>query len=203
MKTIKQLLMDADPLRHEPAALPQRDLRRQAIVAAASGGAAVAGRARIRLARLGIMTIVVIGILVLGSRWWPSMVFESYAAVRFEVRLAEVGPAPGLREAKIAGTDRSVYLHEEVVVSNVDIARAEIIDGGVPSQFGVSVHFTAEGAEKMRVATQHHIGRPVAILVDDEVVVAPVLRAVIGASAVINGNYNRDQAERIVNGMLR
>jgi preprotein translocase subunit SecD len=64
----------------------------------------------------------------------------------------------------------------------------------------VGVEFNASGAEKMRAATGNHIGKPVAILLDSQVVVAPVLRAAIGASAVITGNF-RTQAEGIVNGI--
>ena len=40
MKSIRELLQDADPLQHEPALSPgERDFRRQAVLAAASGGA--------------------------------------------------------------------------------------------------------------------------------------------------------------------
>jgi preprotein translocase subunit SecD len=53
----------------------------------------------------------------------------------------------------------------------------------------------------MLAATQNHIGRPVAILVDDEVVMAPTVRAAIGERAEINGNYTREEAERVVNGI--
>ena len=104
MKTIKQLLLEADPLRHEPPVpLTQRDLRRQAVVASASLNMRGAAAIRPRLARLVIVTLAAIGILFLGSRLWPFVVFESHAAVRFEVRLAEESPGPGLREAKEIG----------------------------------------------------------------------------------------------------
>jgi preprotein translocase subunit SecD len=41
----------------------------------------------------------------------------------------------------------------------------------------------------------------VAILIDGQVVMAPVVRASLGASATITGNFTRAQAERIVNGI--
>ena len=41
--------------------------------------------------------------------------------------------------------------------------------------------FTAEGARKMREATASHVGRPMAILIDGEVVMAPTLRDPISA----------------------
>jgi hypothetical protein len=201
MKTIQDLLHDADPLGYE-AAIPssRRDASRQTVLAAAFAATPVA-TGRFSFVRLATVSIVVLGILLLGSRLWPRMGFETSADVRFEVRLAESGPGPGLREAKVAGSEQSVYLHDEIVVSNGDIDRAEMLSSRDGAQFVVGVHFTPEGARKMRAASQSHIGKPVAILIDGDVVMAPVLRSAIGDSAEINGNYSREQAERIVNGL--
>ena len=40
-----------------------------------------------------------------------------------------------------------------------------------------------------------------AILIDGQVVMAPVLRTPISASAVVTGNFTKAEAERIVNGI--
>ena len=53
----------------------------------------------------------------------------------------------------------------------------------------------------MLAATASHIGKPVAILIDGDVVMAPVLTGLISTSAVIDGNYTRAEAERIVDGI--
>jgi hypothetical protein len=204
VKTIKELLQDADPLRHEPAiSASRRDASRQAVLAAAFASAPSTVSTRFRVARFAAVSLVVIGMgmLFLASRLLPRMGFEAYAAVRFEVRLAEDTPAPGLREAKVLGSGRSIYLHPQVVVGNGDIARAEVLPGREPLQFVVGVSFTADGARKMRAATQNHIGSPVAILIDDEVVMAPTVRSVIGDRAEINGNFTRARAEQIVKGL--
>jgi hypothetical protein len=203
MKNIREVLQDADPLRHEPAwPSDQRDFRRLAILAAASGAhaPAVAG-SRSRIAVLATAALMVIAASFLGAVVWSLFISDLQAAIRFEVRLAEDRPAPGLRAAKVSDSDRTVYLHDEVIVTNSDIAAAQVVQGSRPSQYGVSVEFNASGAEKMRAATGNHIGKPVAILVDGQVVVAPVLRTPIGASAVVNGNYTRTQAEKIVRGI--
>jgi SecD-like export protein len=200
MNTITELLEDADPLWDEPpVSSRRRDASRQAVLAAAF--AVPAASPRFSVARLAMVSVVVIAILLLGSRLLPPMGFETHADVRFEVRLAETAPGPGLREARIAGTERVIYLHEEIVVSNGDIDRAEMLPGREGLRFVVGVHFTPEGARKMNAATQNHIDRPIAILVDGEVVMAPTVRSTIGDSAEINGNYTREQAERIVNGL--
>ena len=72
-----------------------------------------------------------------------------------------------------------------------------------PDRFGVSVPFLAAGAERVRQATATHIGRPMAILIDGVVVMAPVVRSPIGDSAVISGNFTQTEGERIVNGIGR
>jgi preprotein translocase subunit SecD len=67
--------------------------------------------------------------------------------------------------------------------------------------FGVSVQFLQAGAERMKQATAIHVGRPVAILIDGAVVMAPVVRSPIGDSAVISGNFTQAEAERIAEGI--
>jgi preprotein translocase subunit SecD len=124
------------------------------------------------------------------------------AAVRFEVRLAEDQPIPGLVVAQVLDSGRVIYLHPETVVSNDDIAQTWVSHDG-PARFGVTVEFLPPGAERMRQATTPHLGRPVAILIDGGVVLAPVVRSPISDSAVISGNYTRAEAERIADGIGR
>jgi hypothetical protein len=202
MKTIRELLRDADPLQHEPTwPSGQRDFRRQAVIAAASAVRTPGGIGlRSRIAVFIAVASIAVAAPFLGSRGWSLVVGDLRAAVRFEVRLAEEKPAPGLREVKVSGSDRSIYLYDEVVVSNSDIAAARLVQGS-PAQYSVGIEFNASGAEKMRAATGGHIGRPVAILLDGQVVMAPVVKASLGASAVITGNFTRSQAERIVEGI--
>jgi len=98
-------------------------------------------------------------------------------------------------------SNRTVYLHPEIVVTNSDIARSRVIPGGSPSQFGIDVQLTSAGAEKMRQATMSHLGKPVAILIDGSVVIAPSVKSAIGAAAVITGDYTQADAQRIAAGM--
>ena len=157
-----------------------------------------------RLNKSRIVVCATIGLIVIAATFLGTHArspFIVQAAVSFEVRLAEDKPANGLREAKVSGSERPVYVHDEVIVSNSDIAAARVVQGR-PTQYGVSVEFTASGAEKMRAATASHIGRPVAIFIDAQLVVAPVVRTPIAASAILTGNYTKAQAERIVKGLV-
>jgi hypothetical protein len=204
MKSVTELLRDADPLLHESmTSSEQRDYRRKVILAAASrprDGAEAEQRSRVTLlVTLGIVAIV---ILFFADRMWSPLVNDVYAApVRFELKLAEDKPAAGLREAKIAGTDRLVYLHAETIVANSDIARAYIIQVDHSSQYDVGVEFNPSGTEKIRAATARHIGRPVAILLDGQVVMTATVRAPIAESAEISGHLSRTEADKIVKGI--
>ncbi|MGO9087210.1 MAG: SecDF P1 head subdomain-containing protein [Candidatus Sulfotelmatobacter sp.] len=203
MKSITELLRDADPLlRESVTSSEQRDYRRKAVLAAASRARDRAGaEPRSRLTLFATLGFVMIVVLFLAERMWSPLVSNVYAApVRFEVKLAEENPAAGLREAKVSGTDRSVYLHAEDVVTNSDISRAYIIQVDHSSQCNVGVEFNPSGIEKIRAATAGHIGKPVAILLDGQVVTTAVVREPITESAVISG-LSRAEAEKIVKGI--
>jgi preprotein translocase subunit SecD len=144
--------------------------------------------------------MVVIGITAAGYQMWMRGTTQLLAAVRFEVRLAEDQPIPGLIVARVADSGRVIYLHPEIVVNNDDILQSWVSEDS-PNQFAVAVQLLPGGAERMRQATATHVGRPVAILIDGTVVAAPVVRAPIGDAAVISGNYTRAEAERIADGM--
>ena len=203
MKTVRELLQDADPLQDEPVwPTEERDLRRQAVLAAASGShSRVEGRSKSRIAVFSTVAVAAIFALLLVFRVWSPFVRDVQAAVHFEVRLAEDHPGPGLREAKVAGSERSIYLHDEIIVDNGDIAEARVVRQEGASQYVISMEFKPSGAEKMQAATGNHIGKPIAILIDGKVVMAPLVRTPIDASAVISDDFTKAQAERIVKGM--
>ena len=201
MTSLKNLLQDADPVRHE---IPRLDAARERIRSTMLQTTPVDRSARSLRARLTLtaaVALAVIGVAALGYQVWVNGATPVLAAVRFEVRLAEKQPTPGLVVAQIADSRELIYLHPEIVVSNDDIAESWVYQDG--PGFGVAVRFLPSGAERMKQATTAHIGRPVAILVDGAVVMAPVIRAPISDSAVINGVYTRAAAERVADGIGR
>jgi preprotein translocase subunit SecD len=141
------------------------------------------------------------GVVALGTLPWTQGTNTVIAAVRFEVRLAEEQPVPGLIVAQVGSAGRLIYLHPEIVVSNDDIAEASVVDQGGP--VAIAVRLEPAGAERMRQATQDHVDRPMAILIDGRVVMAPTLRAAISDSAMITGVYTKAEAERVVEGIGR
>ena len=201
MKTASDLLRDADPLRHEPPLTDRERVRmKQAMLVASAGSSPRPFWPRRTVALLVTAVLLAVVGSLAGSRLWQESVVVQ-AQMRFEVRLAEDRPGDGLVETQIDGSDQVAYLHPEIVVTNGDIAQSSVVPGNGPAEFWISVEFTPAGAQKMRQATAEHVGRPVAILIDGEVVAAPRLRSPISISAVISGDFGRAEAETIVDGI--
>jgi RNA polymerase sigma factor (sigma-70 family) len=195
MKDVRELLREADPLRDEPTWQVSRELRLHTFLESASGVRPDSGPSRKRSRRTALFAIaaLTIGGCVLGPRIWPIFVGELQAAVLFEVMLADDRPAPGLRQAKVSGSDRSIHLHGEVIVTNGDIAVARAVPISGSSEYSIDIEFNTSGAAKMRAATANHLGKLAAILLNGQVVMAPTLRTPIAASQA--------QAEKIVKGI--
>lgn len=198
MTTLSTLLRAADPLRHEPPRDRDDLLALRRAVLSAPRTAVRPQRSMLAIAAIVLVTAVTSAALV--SRFAAPGVADVQAAVRFEIRLAEAAFSPGLREVALDGT-RRIYLHQDVLLGNSDVARAEVARHA-GATFSVVVAFTAAGAAKMRRATRDHVGRPIALLIDGKVVAAPVVRSEIGESAVLNGLFTRGEADRIAGGLL-
>jgi bla regulator protein BlaR1 len=116
-----------------------------------------------------------------------------------EVRLAELQPAAGLIEAVVQGSNQKVYLQPRAVVTGTDVASARVVDAG-GGRYSVSLAFSAAGSNRLAESTRIHVGRPVAILLNGTVISAPVVRSMIRDSAVITGDFTREEADRIAAG---
>jgi len=200
MKPIKDLLNDADPVRQEPPiSKARRDAMRAAIVAAASARQPQDTNPSPRFMRKAMISVVAIVIVILGVRFWPHMGSETHAFVRLEVKLAEDSPGPGLHEVLVPSTGRTIYLHEEIVVDNGDVKNVYVSrdENGRPA---VSFSLTQSGANKMAVATENNLGKPMAVLIDGVVVMAPTVKSRITDNGQITG-LTKEEVERIVNGM--
>lgn len=201
MKTTAELLRDADPLGYEPRRSDMaRHISRERILLLARPPASVADPRTKRRALITAATIVLLTGVAAG--YWLRIAVDVVAAVRFEVHLAEDAPAAGLREAVVGGAGRRIYLHEDAVVTNSDIAHAEVTTGATETTFNVAITFNDTGTSKISRATASHLGKPLAGLIDGAVVKAPVLKGPITTSAVISGDFTRAEAERIVAGIV-
>jgi len=131
----------------------------------------------------------------------PAVQPAEKSPVKFQLRPAESKPAPGLTEAAVKGTKDKVYLHKEAVITNKDITAAQATTDD-SNKAAIEITFTKEGQKKFAELCRDHQGRPLAIMVDGKVLCAPSIREEIsGDKAVISGNFTKDEAQRIANGL--
>jgi preprotein translocase subunit SecD len=155
---------------------------------------------RLQAARIAACVIVILGLcraMVSASFTGPLPNSNTQAATKLDVRLAEKSPGPGLSEASVSGSGEKVYLHAETVVSNADVVFARVVPGDRPGTFNVGIMFSSDGSAKIEKATQSHLNRPLAVLVNGRVVAAPILRSEIRGSAVITGDFTSAEADAI------
>lgn len=84
-----------------------------------------------------------------------------------------------------------------VTGANLTQARAERTPEVSPYPY-VSIEFDREGAELFREATAQFLGRPIAIVLDDEIISEPVVEDVItDGRAMIRGNFDFEEAANL------
>jgi preprotein translocase subunit SecD len=111
---------------------------------------------------------------------------------------AEQGRAPPdseiLKGSKKEGGNTYV-IEKRVMVSGEDLVDAQPGFDQRTSEPIVSFRFNSAGARPFGQATQENVGRPLAIVLDNEVISAPVIREpIIGGSGQISGNFTVEQA---------
>ncbi|MEA2935817.1 MAG: SecD/SecF fusion protein [Variibacter sp.] len=86
-------------------------------------------------------------------------------------------------------------LEKRIMVSGEDLTDAQPGFDQRTSEPIVSFRFNSKGAQSFGRATQENVGRPFAIVLDNEVISAPVIREpIIGGSGQISGNFTVEQA---------
>jgi preprotein translocase subunit SecD len=132
---------------------------------------------------------------------------DNVQSTLLEIRLAQteeatrLGEATGFIDAFLRGSGRRIYLHKVPLITNNDVVKARVLES--MGKFGIDVTFSAEGAARMETATSAHNGKPLAIIVNGDLVAAPIVRGAISSHTVIAGDFTREEAERIVLGLQR
>ena len=122
MKDLGHLLRLADPLRHEPVRFDDERARIRSTVLDSLRSAPSHPRRALHFAPL-----LAAGLLIaMALAYWTGTlrVTPVIAQVRFELRLAEDQPVPGLVVSRVQASDRLIYLHPEAVVEAVAEAEA-------------------------------------------------------------------------------
>jgi len=104
-------------------------------------------------------------------------------------------------QAQSEGEEAPEVLEEILVpteLTGADIAGATVIFSQVDGSPGVGIEFTPEGAKKFETITGENIGRALPILLDGQVISAPVVREKIsGTSAQITGDFDLETAKQM------
>jgi TonB family protein len=124
-----------------------------------------------------------------------SLALAAQSGARLEIRLAETAPAAGLKATPVPGSDRQVYLHATTLATDADVTSARVVDMG--GYFGIDVRFSSQAAARIRTTTAAHLGKPVAIVLNGNVISAPTLKSPIGDNAFITGNFTAASAQEL------
>jgi preprotein translocase subunit SecD len=97
---------------------------------------------------------------------------------------AEVGE--GEEEPEVIPTD----------LTGADLRQAQVAFDPTTGIPGVSIEFTNEGSQKFAEITERNIGKPLPILLDDQIISVPVVQEkIVGGNAQISGDFTVDSAK--------
>lgn len=86
-------------------------------------------------------------------------------------------------------------LQKRAIVSGDNLVDAQAAFDQQTGEAVVNFRFDNQGAQRFGKVTQEHIGEPFAIVLDNQVITAPVIRsAILGGSGQISGNFNAESA---------
>jgi preprotein translocase subunit SecD len=87
--------------------------------------------------------------------------------------------------------EQPYLLQKRVIVSGEDLIDAQPTFNQRSSEPVVSFRFNSSGAQRFGKTTQENVGRPFAIVLDNKVISAPVIREpILGGSGEISGNFD-------------
>ncbi|MGE3146057.1 MAG: protein translocase subunit SecD, partial [Pseudorhodoplanes sp.] len=111
---------------------------------------------------------------------------------------ARVPPDSELLYGSAAENKQPYLIEKRVVVSGEDLTDAQPGFDQRTSEPIVTFRFNNNGARRFAQATQENVGRPFAIVLDNEVISAPVIREpILGGSGQISGNFTVESANTL------
>ena len=133
-------------------------------------------------------------------------VFGSTAKLTFHnVRAADTTQhlPPGYAWAKLRGSTERVPIETRPMLSGEHLADARPGVDGTTGEPVVTFRFDADGSRLFAAITKANVGRPFAIMMDGEVLTAPVIQSpIIGGTGQISGNFTTKSASDL-SAMLR
>jgi preprotein translocase subunit SecD len=89
-------------------------------------------------------------------------------------------------------------IYKQILVEGADLTDAQASFDQRTSEPVVNFKFNTTGARKFGTATQENVGRPFAIILDNEVISAPVIREpILGGSGQISGRFTVEDTTKL------
>ncbi len=106
---------------------------------------------------------------------------------------------PGAELLPSVDPNESPFLvKKRIMVSGEDLVSASAEFSQQTSEWVVAFRFNTSGARKFGDATRQNVGRPFAIVLDRQVISAPVIREpILGGSGIISGNFTVESANEL------
>ena len=108
-----------------------------------------------------------------------------------EFRLADENDSTGWQKMEVRGTDKSVFVSNEVSLNGGHIEKVSFYKdlNGNPS---VGLTLTEDGAKAMEVTTSQNLKKKLAIVLNGKVVSAPTIQSTITKEVQITGRFDKD-----------
>lgn len=113
------------------------------------------------------------------------------AAQTLEFRLADDGEASGWQEMERRGSDEPIFVSGNVSLNGGHIERVSFYKD-VNGNTSVGFTLTDAGAKAMEATTSQNLNKRLAIVLNGEVVSAPIIRSTISKKGQITGRFDKD-----------
>ena len=124
---------------------------------------------------------------------------------RVELRPASFEASESAEAMMPPGTQRLVYVSSEALITEADFTAARVTDDN-DGRRAVALTLSDEAGDRFFKYTSDHTRQPIAILIDGEIISAPVVMSAMRSQAMITGGRDgltEAQAERIVSAVRR
>lgn len=102
-------------------------------------------------------------------------------------------------ETLVAGSATPSSELKPTNLTGADLQTASVVFDSQSGKPSISLKFTKEGGDKFSEITSKNIGKPLPIVLDNEIISAPTVQARIdGGDAQITGNFTIDEAKNLV-----
>jgi len=109
------------------------------------------------------------------------------------------GEEPAHAEVLYGRGDRQPYMvYKRSVLTGRDVVDAQAAFDVRNNEPIITFRFNAEGARRFAQVTQENVGRPFAIVIDNEVMSAPIIREpILGGTGQISGRFTVEEANNL------